>query len=51
MRLDAYAAEICGTLGKRREMTVVIAKNANDTHKTRRQTGHLKYQARQNGTD
>ncbi|CAK2818346.1 conserved hypothetical protein [Vibrio crassostreae] len=30
---EAYAAEICGILGKRREITVVIAKNANDTHK------------------
>ena len=30
---EAYAAEICGILGKRREITVVIAKNAKETHK------------------
>ncbi|CAH6783896.1 conserved hypothetical protein [Vibrio chagasii] len=30
---EAYAAEVCGTLGKRNEITVVIAKNANETHK------------------
>ncbi|CDT46140.1 hypothetical protein VCR3J2_450027 [Vibrio coralliirubri] len=30
---EAYAAEICGTFGKRREITVVIAKNAKETHR------------------